>query len=177
MPGGVVVAFVEEDRITLHRVHLHADVRGPWSKLRDRACRRGTAAPPRAPERVWASFCAGSTPREKPANTTSGPTLSAARTAIDHFAEANLPGGRYSSFEAVERAALVEVGNVHNVPGVPQIVGEGEHPRPPPVCGGTASLQPFGCGRLANRHMKRALPRRRRCPSRVRRTRAMSTRA
>ena len=110
------VALVDKERVCLHGVDLHGHVlspRGPELRIRHTGG-NVIAAPPSAPGRVWADFCAGSTPSEKPAYTRpAGKLVRGTNPALDDLAEADFPGGRHTLIEGVEGTADVEVGSMH----------------------------------------------------------------
>ncbi len=65
--GGIDVALADEDRIGIHAVDCTGTSAGHVDPNSDVGTHEYNSNAPRAPARVCASFCAGSTPREKPA--------------------------------------------------------------------------------------------------------------
>jgi hypothetical protein len=99
------------------------------------ACQEWKSSAPRAPGRVCASFCDGSTPSENPAYTSSAGSPSAART--PRSVTSSKPSSSavaHPIFHRVEGAPLEQIGCMHGMPGAAQLVGERVDPRGQPLC-------------------------------------------
>ena len=92
------------------------------------AAYRNTCAP-FAPGRVWASICAGITPSDMPAYTTSFGTLYGGEAAaLEDRVEAGLPRVANAGLEVGKRLSLVEIRCVHDVAGGAELVSERTDP-------------------------------------------------
>jgi len=133
-PGGLDVALVDEDRVGVHPVDLHRDPGRPAAELRRRDARvaeqRAAGAGPGLGEALRRQHAEG----EPQVDQCGRKPLDRADPPLHHLAEADLPHVRHPVLQGRERAALVQVGRVHGVPGRAQVVGERDDAGREPLC-------------------------------------------
>lgn len=127
--GSLEIAFVQ-DRIRVHAVDLHGYTRRPRRPgFRDRQTRVEQQRTARSGAGLSELLRRHDAKREPSVDELRGEGLRRALAALDDLAEPDLPRVRDAFSDRLERSSAEEVRCVDRVPGLTQLVGEGENPR------------------------------------------------